>query len=350
MEELSPLEIDTISEVGNISLGASATALSTIINKRVAITTPRLEILTVADVKERFPLPCIVAEVNYITGLQGSNVLLIKEKDARVIASLMMGSPTIETEKPLDEIELSAIQEAMNQMMGLMATSMSEMFHRRIDISPPVVELRNLAVADPALKGLKDQDSVVEVSFKISVEGLIDSTLVQLIPLESARAMAGFLLGEEAGFEQEGEDAFTAASEPLLLEDHYTDEAVSGADVLKEMDEQIFAGTEPVGFGFSDLQELPPTEKNPDDAATMEKLDLVKDLPMDITAILSKTRMPLGKLFDLDKGCIIDLDGNIDEPVELLVNGKLMAYGKVVMVNEQLGVRITKMQLGSTQG
>lgn len=343
MNELSPLELDTISEVGNISLGASATALSAIIDRRVSITTPCLTLLTVADVKERFPVPCVVAEVNYTAGLQGSNVLLIKEKDAQVIAALMMGSPPEDTEKPLGEIELSAIQEAMNQMMGLMATSMSDMFNRRINISPPLVDRRNLAIADPALRGLHDDDPVVEVAFKMSVEDLIDSTLVQLIPLESARDMALFLLGEETAAEQDSEKPFADEVEPAAPQEVAAEGILAAAAAKWQDEEPVFTQAEPVRLGLPENLSFT-AENNPDDAV-LEKLDMVKDLPIDVTVILGATRISLGALFDLEKGGIIDLDGYIDTPVELLVNGKLMAHGEVVMVDEHLGVKITKMQM-----
>ncbi|MBS3942991.1 MAG: flagellar motor switch phosphatase FliY [Dethiobacter sp.] len=350
MSDLSPLEIDTIAEVGNISLGASATALSAIINKRVEITTPRLNISTVLEVKNHFPLPCIVAEVNYSSGLQGSNILLIKEKDARVIASLMIGSPVTEADKPMDEIEISALQEAMNQMMGQMATSMSELFNRRIEITPPSVELRNLTIAAPVLRGLADQDKVVEIVFKMSVEELIDSTLVQLVPLKSARAMALFLLGEEAVLMQQASDMNPATLDlPLRPEEGVSSAPDSGALVPAAPDVPLVKVKETLPGGLY-LPPRVPTENSRDQTAVLEKLELVKDLSVDVTAILSGARLPLGKLFDMENGCIIDLDGYINEPVELLVNGKLIASGEVVLIDEQLGVRITKMHLEQSLG
>ena len=347
MDDLSPLAKDTISEVGNISLGASATALSTIINKRVEITTPRLEILEVAEVKNRFPVPCLVAEVNYVTGLEGNNVLLIKEKDARVIAALMIGQEGEITDKPMDELEISALQEAMNQMMGYMATSMSEMFARRIDISPPFIEMRNLMEADPALTGMQDQDRVAQISFNIGVEDLINSTLVQLIPLQSAREMAGFLLGEELFISSASDENDSAALEAEPQPPPDTDPVVPDDPVHDRFSGRIPAEPELSSIGVKGLQAETGRNKVSSDEATMEKLDLVKDLPMEIKVLLGKTRMPLGKLFALGKGGVIDLDGYADEPVELLVNGKLVARGEVVMVNDQLGVRITKMLLSS---
>ena len=350
MGDLSPLEIDAIAEVGNSSMGAAATALSAIINKQVQITTPRLNLFAVLDVKKRFPLPCVVAEVSYRSGLQGSNILLIKEKDARVIASLMIGSPVAEADIPMTEIEISAVQEAMNQMMGMMATSMSELFQRRVDITPPLVELRNLSLAAPALQGLADRDKVIEIVFKMSVEELIDSTLVQLVPLKSARDMALFLLGEEAVLQQQPGDLIPAAVDPALRpEERFSGLPDSGATDQAALNELSAAEKESLPGGFY-LPPKAPTEKSRDQAAVLEKLELVKDLSVDVTVILSSTRLPLGKLFDLEKGGIIDLDGYIHEPVELLVNGKLIASGEVVLIDEQLGVRITKMHLEQSSG
>jgi len=111
--------------VGNISLGSSATALSVLLNREVQITTPRLEVLEMSEIQLDYPLPCLAVEVDYTVGLEGSNLLLIKESDAIIIAALMMNEPYEGKEGPMGEIEQSAVQEAMNQMMGSMATSMT---------------------------------------------------------------------------------------------------------------------------------------------------------------------------------------------------------------------------------
>ncbi|MGM0651867.1 MAG: flagellar motor switch phosphatase FliY, partial [Bacillota bacterium] len=212
MEELSALEKDTIAEVGNISLGASATALSTILNKSVDITTPKLEVLSLDQVQRAYPVPCIAVKVEYTAGLQGSNMLLIKEADALIIAALMMGEPYENKAGPLTEIELSAVQEAMNQMMGSMTTSMSELFQRPIDISPPGITMINLAEEKEPLEEISEIDQVVQVEFSIKVDNIIDSAMIQVIPVEFARQMAADLLSGEPGAAPDPEEE-TSGSE-----------------------------------------------------------------------------------------------------------------------------------------
>jgi flagellar motor switch protein FliN/FliY len=228
--------------------------------------------------------------------------------------------------------------------MGFMATSMSEMFARRIDISPPRIERRDLGEETLILGDLNEEDEVVQVAFRISVADLIDSSLIQLIPLEAAKKMALYLLGEESAAPA-GDEHLIAAAAPEAGEEQLgvgLEEAPLRGEESplpgeREIDSFVLAEEEP--------PPLPHLGKAPQDGQTLEKLNLVKDLPIDITVILSRARVPLGKLFALGKGDVLDLDGHVGDPVELLVNGKLVAYGEVVLVNEYLGVRISRMQL-----
>ena len=311
MVQLTHMEQETIAEVGNISLGAAATALSQIIDRRVDITTPHIKILTVDEVKNSYPVPCLLVETSYTSGLKGDNLLLIKQEDALVIAGIMMGSLAGST---LGEMELSAIQEAMNQMMGYMATSMSDMFGRVIEITPPRLTVCDLAKHN--LNRLPKEELVAQVSFSIRVEGAIDSKLIQVIPLDFAKEMAVFLLSEgKKGMES----------------------APSG-----EQEEDIKAGA----TGFSPAIGQKPgrflAAGEEGESGEWEKLDIVREIPLEVTVILGKTRLPLGNLFALDQGGVIYLEQFAGEPVEILINNKLIALGEVVLVNDQFGVRITR--------
>ena len=155
------MEKETIAEVGNISLGRTS-ALSSIIDRRVDITTPHVQVLTIDEIKKNYPVPCLLVETSYIRGLEGDNLLLIKQEDALAIAGLMLGSLVDTT---LGEMELSANQEAMNQMMGSMATSMSEMFSEVIEITPPKLTTCELA---ERTNGPEEQKQTV--SFQIGRE------------------------------------------------------------------------------------------------------------------------------------------------------------------------------------
>ncbi len=344
---LSELEKDTIAEVGNISLGSSATALSTLLSKVVEITTPQLEILKIKDLQQKYPLPCLLVEVDYIAGLEGSNVLLIKEKDCLVIAALMMGEDPSEKKGPLSEIEQSAVQEAMNQMMGSMATSMAELFMRPIDISPPRVKMIDLAEDEPMLYNLDPEEEVVQVEFSVRVEDLIDSVMIQIIPVSFARKMAGYLLY--------GESTDSPPTEVEVPSEDYSAETAATSEVAAEEKSPEIVFEPRIEEPAPPRAPEPEKPRRPEPAppraldrsappVDMQKLDMVRDIPMDITVVLGKARVPLGMLFALDKGGIVDLDCSADDPVELFANDKLLAKGEVVLVNDQLGVRITEIQ------
>ena len=334
MEPLSHMEKETIAEVGNISLGAAASALSAILNRRVYITTPRLEMRAVNQVKESYPVPCLLVEVKYLSGLQGSNILLIKQEDALVIAGLMLGSSL--EQQFLGEMELSAIQEAMNQMMGYMATAMSEMFGQVVEISPP--ELTICDLADEELKLLDESSPVVELAFTIQVEDFIDSKLIQVIPYDFAKKMTEFLLsGGEVPLEESLPKALSgekAVEEPV-------EESVEEAAALSQADAQepSTAGRYPAAVNEAEPDSEPKVN-------SWEKLELVRGIPLEVTVILGKTRMPLGELFALNRGGIIALNQAADNPVEIQINNKPVARGEIVLVDEQLGVRITEHLTG----
>lgn len=327
---LSDLEKDTIAEVGNISLGASATALSTILNTMVDITTPKLNIMKVDQIQEKYPLPCVLVEVDYTSGLEGRNILLIKQEDAAVIASMMMGESSEDKDRPLSEIELSAVQEAMNQMMGSMATSMSELFQRSIEISPPKMTLIDLTEDVTLLEGLKPDEDVVHVEFTMKVEDVIDSVMLQVIPIKFAKNMTSFLLSGGA------------AEPPTEIIEEVDDKGSNTPSIVGEViaeTEKQQPAAEPVQPEKEpDTYRLPPT-------ADLQKLEMVKDIPMDIIVVLGSTRLPLGDLYSLNTGGIVDLNCNANDPVEIMANDRLLAKGEVVMINDQLGVRITEIQL-----
>ncbi len=327
---LSDLERDTIAEVGNISLGASATALSTILNTMVDITTPKLNIIKVDQIQEKYPLPCVLVEVDYTSGLEGRNILLIKQEDAAVIASMMMGESGEDKDRPLSEIELSAVQEAMNQMMGSMATSMSELFQRPIEISPPKMTLIDLAEDVTLLKGLRPDEDVVHVEFTIKVEDVIDSVMLQVIPIKFAKTMTSFLLSGGAA------EPPTEVIEEV--DDNDIDISSIVGEVIAETEKQQPAAEPVQPEKEPDTYRLPPT-------ADIQKLEMVKDIPMDIIVVLGSTRLPLGELFSLNTGGIVGLNCSASDPVEIMANDRLLAKGEVVMINDQLGVRITEIQL-----
>lgn len=344
---ITDFEKDALGEIGNISMGASATTLSTLLKKKVSITTPMVTITTPEKLRSEYPLPYVVVEVDYTQGLQGSNVLIVKESDAGIIADLMMGGPGSFKQTTLSEIDMSAVGEAMNQMMGSATTSLSSMFNRRIDIAPPSLTLVDLGKS--GLEPTSEYKEFVAIKFKMEIENLVDSEIMQIIPVESAKNMIALLMGtstEESGAEAVLEmsdpeppvqPAQVVRSSPLAAEPK--------APVVNQSWEQSSYEYEPspVRKGphyavqpvqFANLQEMPST-------STPQNIGLIMDVPLDVSVELGKTRKTIREILELHQGAIIQLDKMAGEPVDLLVNGKLIAKGEVVVIDENYGIRIT---------
>lgn len=180
---------DVLGEIANISIGNAATTLSMMVNHTVTITTPQMSIIDRSEALDDYEKTCIFVQIHYVQGLTGNNVFILKEKDVVCMTNLMMGGPGT-TEGAVGEMEISAISEAMNQMMGTAATSMATMLEEAVDISTPEVTAIDVESVKKFEKMFEfKQDKLVKILFKMEVENLIQSTMVQLFPLEFAKDM-----------------------------------------------------------------------------------------------------------------------------------------------------------------
>ena len=189
-EVLTEKEKDTIGEIANISMGTAATTLFSLVNRKVEISTPVVSFANWSDICEAYEKPCVFIRIGYTVGLDGSNILVLKEHDVKVITDLMMGGDGTNTDGELGELHLSAISEAMNQMMGSAATSMSSMLNKVIDISPPHADLIDLQ--ENVDEGTIDEflkNPFVKISFKMEIGDLVNSTIMQLYPISFAKEM-----------------------------------------------------------------------------------------------------------------------------------------------------------------
>ncbi len=344
--QLSEFECDTLGEIGNISMGTAATTLSTLLRQRVAITTPDVSVTSGQQLRDDYPIPYVVVEVQYTEGLRGANILVIKEEDACIIANLMMGGDGTLEKRNLDEIQLSAVGEAMNQMMGSATTSISSMFNRRIDIAPPRLTLVDLGKEE--LEVAINYDFWVRIKFKMEIGNLVNSEIMQIIPLEAVRNMIDILMGNTAE---------EASLEGLL-------EAESAAEPSREVIEAVPPISRPESpppvqqpYQETYYQDAPTTVKKGEQFAvqpvqfaplrdvgmsgTPSNISLIMDVPLDITVELGKSRKTIKEILELHQGAIIQLDKLAGEPVDMLVNGKLIAKGEVVVIDESYGIRIT---------
>ncbi|MFS0672445.1 flagellar motor switch phosphatase FliY [Ornithinibacillus sp. 179-J 7C1 HS] len=346
-EYLSSIEIDTLGEIGNISFGSSATTLSTLLNQKVEITTPTVSIISRDKVEEAFQFEHVNVQVNYVEGFTGKNVLIIKKEDAQVISDVMLGGNGLGPFGELNEIHLSAVQEAMNQMMGAAATSMSTVFEKRVDISPPSITQSN--VAEEAEEG--EPDVYVKVSFQLKVGDLIDSNIMQLMPVPFAKQLVAELLNNDQQSRTESAVAVEHLDETIVYQEELSQNSNLEQSLIQETSPVHAVGrtSEPQMIGnsmiqnksniqqaeFSNFEHQEPTVSQP------RNLDMLLDIPLKVTVELGRTRRSVKDILDLTSGSIIELDKLAGEPVDILVNEKLIAQGEVVVIDENFGVRVT---------
>ncbi len=344
---LTDIEKDLLGEIGNISMGSASTALSTIINQQVNITTPIVSITRLKDLKDEFEVPNVALEVKYTSGIVGENLLVMKITDAAVIANLMMGGDGSVEEgvKTLSEIELSAVAEAMNQMIGSAATSMATMFMREVNISPPLSTIWNDLTA-PVAKGISDDEPVVKVSFSLDIGNLVDSNIMQLLPIATAQKIVAIMMGqepkEEPPVEQPKEAPAPPKMEPQVQQNIAPQQPQYQAPAQQTIYEKPIENpnvpkVEVKQASFQPLGSVASGTEMP------KNIDLILDVPLEISVVLGRTKKNIKDILNFGTGSLIELDKLAEEPVEILVNGKKVAYGEVVVVDENFGVRITSI-------
>jgi len=378
---LTDVEKDAVGEVANISMGSSATTLFSLVNRKVNITTPVVTLARWKNVIEDYSRPCVFIQIHYTKGLDGNNILILKEKDVKIITDLMMGGDGTNIDGELGELHLSAISEAMNQMMGSSATSLSSMLGTMIDISPPesslinITDFQNPEDISPFLSG-----TFVKIAFSMQIEDLVDSTIMQLYPIEFAKTLYSTFMGmtEAAMAPPEPEPE----PEPEPIPEPQPQASMPQMDMsqmgmpqmgmpqmgmpqmgmpqmgmpqmgmpmmgMPQMDMSQMGmqmGMPMMGMPQQNINIQPAQFQSfsPDYSGIpgAENIDLIKDVPLEVTVELGRTQKRISDILDFAPGTIIELDKIAGEPVDVLVNGKLVAKGEVVVIEESFGVRVT---------
>ena len=431
-EELTDVEKDAIGEVANISMGSSATTLYSLVNRKVNITTPVVTLATWKTLLDSYEKPCVFIQIKYTKGLDGTNILVLKEHDVKVITDLMMGGDGTNTEGELGELHLSAISEAMNQMMGAAATSLSTLLQTVIDISPPesslfdLTEVKDGKEISPFLGG-----TFVKISFRMQIDDLVDSTIMQLYPIDFARKLVEtFINTQMANIDEvtekkpEQPENDTTAQIPAPGTDNQTQMNNTNLNGMNQMGNMGMNGMNQMGnMGMNDMNQMNNMGMNQmgsmgmngmnqmgnmgmngmnqmgnmgmngmnqmgnmgmnsmnqmgnmgmnsmnqmgmmgmpgqnvnvqpaqfqsfsnDNMGTtgQENIGLIKDVPLEVTVELGRTTKSISDILDFSPGTIIELDRIAGEPIDVLVNGKFVAKGEVVVIEESFGVRITEI-------
>ena len=343
---VTPDECDTIGEIANISMGTAATTLFSLVNYKVDISTPVVSMATWDDIVSQYERPCVFIRIAYTVGLDGSNLLVLKEHDVKIITDLMMGGDGTNTDGELGELHLSAISEAMNQMMGSAATSLSSMLNKTIDISPPEANLIDLKDSldekeiDEFLTG-----DFVRISFKMEIGDLVDSTIMQLYPVSFAKEMCeGVTQTMTKDLEETAPSSISAAPTPPPASQPQAAPMMQQQPMMMQqpmMQQQPMMMQQPVNVQQAQFQSFS-GDFNPA-IFQKENIDLIMDVPLEVTVELGRTTKSIQEILDFAPGTIIELDKIAGEPIDVLVNGKYVAKGEVVVIEESFGVRITEI-------
>ncbi len=373
-------EKDAIGEVSNISMGTAATTLFSLVNQKVLITTPQVFITSWDEIVEQYGKPCVAIQIVYKEGLEGTNLLILKEDDVKIIADLMMGGDGTSPEGELNDLHLSAIGEAMNQMIGSAATSMSSMFHKKIDIQPPLSSHLNLSEPfDPEEVAEFLSKDFIKVSFHLQIGDLVDSEMMQLYPIEFAKD----IYREFVNNSEEEEPAPTQAQETQQVQQNASAQnntmpAATGMPMQQDMggmqQNQGMQQNPNMNMGMQQNQGMynnmsmsqsnmngmynNPAIQNPnvqvqqaqfqnfDVGAVMqqkENIDLIMDVQLEVSVELGRTRRSIKDVLEFAPGTIIELNKLSGEPIDVLVNGKIVAKGEVVVIDENFSIRVTEI-------
>ena len=346
-EVISEIEKDLLGEIGNISMGSASTALYQLINKQVNITTPKVTVTTLKNIKDSFEYPNIILDVEYVSGITGRNLLIMQTIDAAVISNLMMGGDGKVSTSELSELEVSAVQEAMNQMIGSAATSMATMFDREVNISPPKSKIWK-EINENISDNIPENEAIVKICFDLTIEGLLQSNMMQILPIETAKKIVAIMMGEESSEREEAtvnmkvdnNVSFKDNEAEKDIDDYGYSEAAITANYKEDIEHSIKEKSIEVhDASFESLSQGKVGESH-------RNIDLILDVPLDVSVVLGRTKKSIKDILNLSTGSLIELDKLAEEPVEILVNGKKIAYGEVVVVDENFGVRITSIVSG----
>ena len=400
----SPMVIDAIGEAMNISLGSSATAVSNMLDHRVDITTPSVQVINAEDFSLGRIEPAIGVEIKYVCGLEGSNIMMLKRSDVKAIVDILLGTETPDEEFQMDELSISVVCEVMNQMMGAASTALSDLLGRMVNISTPEsFELTDLDEVREKHFPVRTGPIVV-VSFQLSIEGVVESEFMNVMSVELAKELVGGM-----GLDMDGELESTASPSEPAPAPAPAPAASSGGTMSQEEIERMLAGggaSEPAsvpgaapapapapaaagqppayppagyppyppqvaGQGGYPYPPYPPyymyppqpvqqpaepkvinTQKpsmeplSADDRLSQEQkenLDLIMGVSLEVAVEIGRTRRKIQDIIAFSKGSLVVLDKLAGEPVDLLVNGQCIARGDVVVIDDNFGIRITEI-------
>ncbi len=386
---------DILGEIGNISMGTSATTLFALLGQKVSITIPKVSVITWRQLADSYDRPCVGIKVNYKEGIEGTNILILKQHDVKIISNLMMGGDgtNISENEPLTDIDLSAIAEAMNQMVGSSSTSIASMINKKIDIETPQAFELDFSGSDFFdITGFNPAEDLVCTGFRMEIGTLIDSEIMQILPKKFAIEMVDTIktnlysppekkalpkTPEEMPSQQQAPPQQMAQEPPA-----YMPPQVQAQYTMPDYSQQQQYMPPQMPYPAPDYsqqqQYMPPQQQqmpyypyppqmppypqqqqqpyeppqnvkpvqfqNFDVSSVMqqkENIGIIMDVPLEVSVELGRTHKKIKEILEFSPGTIIELDKLAGEPIDILINGKFVAKGEVVVIDENFGIRIT---------
>lgn len=403
-EILSSIEIDAIGEIVNISLGSSATAVSNMLSARVDITVPRVRVESYDEFEFKNLEPAIAVTIDYIQGISGNNIMILKREDIKVILEMLMNTEIDDENFELDEISLSAVREVMNQMMGASSTALSELMGKMINISTPTTfEVKD--AEDFKQRHFEISEHFVVIEFDLSIEGKLKSEFINVMPIQLVKEMVASFM-QEMNMESDPvkvnepvakETAAEATSSGMLsqeqieamMRDEQTPEAASSTNTEvatapePKADSSAALSQEEIErmlqTASSDESRQPPTMQQPKTPAAgentesyftpsqsleprvievketqrsnehltgvpkQENVEMLMDVPLVVSVEIGRTKKPIKEILEITQGSLIVLDKMAGDQVEVYANNRCIARGDVVVVHDNFGIRVTEV-------
>lgn len=380
--EFNSYEIDAVGEILNISMGSSATAVSELLNTKVWITTPKVNVVKVSDLNYDNLEPAICVKIVYVEGLSGLNMMVLKQNDVQLILNQLLGNPlVIDPNFQFDELNISAVSEVMNQMMGASATALSDLLGMTVDISVPtpyIIESTNFG----DLCEMEPDTTVVSVTFNLTVDGVMDSEFMSVLSLPLAKTLSGKML-EQFSTPDGDEDAASTASAaapsapapapsaPAAAPMGAPAQAVPmqgppqmpmGVGGEMPMQQPMYQMPPQGAYGYPNQYAAygaypPPAPVNVQNAQLhqfdamdfgiptdqKDNLKLLMGVPLEISVEIGTARRKVKDILEFTQGTIIELERQAGAPVDIVVNGNLIARGDVVVIDDNFAVRITEI-------
>ena len=368
---LSSEDQDVLGEIGNINMGTAATTLFTLLSQKVLITTPNVKVMTWAELSSSYDRPAVGIRVGYKVGLRGSNILILKDRDVKIIADLMMGGTgDVPSEVELNDLDMSAIGEAMNQMVGSASTSLSSMIKQKVDIDTPHPFMLEFTPEGAVLEsaGFAPDETIVCIAFRMEIGDLIDSEIMQIYPMDFAKELVVMLKDQMMGESSSSAPTPQPAPAPVVAPPPPPPAPVApapvqqqptaaapppppqpmGAQPMYAQPQPMYAQPQPMYAQPAPLpQNVQVAQFVPFDAQEVyqqkENMGIIMDVPLEISVELGRTYKKISDILEFSPGTVLELDKLAGEPIDIIVNGKFVAKGDVVVIDENFGIRITEI-------